>query len=204
MSKVTEQILPKRSEAKLPDTLSDKGKHKVEQYGWPYFRAGILLVNGYGKFLLIREAKVKKVNCLVDGQETWVRSGEGKWNLPCGRLQPWETFWRAADREGMEESGFDFDMGNILHIGFRFDINNPYIIVIYHAENPYDISLTDPPDPEEIAAWGWFSYEEVEKLDADHQLRNPELVMTAIRNELHGISIPADAIEVYTSKFASE
>lgn len=190
--------LPKRAEAKLPDILNEKGVHKVEKYGWPFFKAGVIATLGE-KFLLIKEAKVKQ---LVDGQEQWLPSTNGKWNLPCGRLQQWESFEQAAAREGSEESGYDFDLGCIRHIGFRADINNPYIIVIYHAENPFDISFSNPPDSEEIAGIGWFSYEEILQLKADRQLRNPELVMAAVENELAGVVIPEEAIAIYDSKFS--
>ena len=193
----TKTKLPPRTEAKLPSTLSDKGKAKVEEFGWPYFKAGIILTNG-DHFLLVKEAKEKQMK---DGKEEWVPTKNGKWNLPCGRLHEWEDFERAADREGSEESGYDFDMGCIRHIGFRFDINNPYIIIIYHAEKPYDISITDPPDPKEIAAIGWFTYDGILELHRAGQLRNPELVLSAVHNERAGVVIPREAITVYSSKF---
>lgn len=189
--------MPKRSEAKLSSVLSEKGKAEVEKFGWPYFKAGIICAHNDG-FLLIKEAKEKQVK---NGKEEWVPTENGKWNLPCGRLHEWEDFWRAASREGSEESGYDFDTGCIRHIGFRFDINNPYIIVIYHADAPYDISMTDAPDPEEIAAVRWFTYSEILELHAAHELRNPELVLTAVHNERAGVVIPEEAITIYDSKF---
>lgn len=200
MSKEVKQ-LPKRSEAQLPETLSDKGKQKVEKYGWPFFKAGIILTNTYDCVLLVKEAKEKQ---LVNGEEKWVPTDDGKWNLPCGRLQEWENFERGADREGGEESGFDFDIVDICHIGFRSDINNPYIIVIYHAIKPHDISITDPPNPEEIADRQWFSHGDIIALRDSHQLRNAELILSAMDNLRAGKTIPPEAITVYGSKFASE
>lgn len=193
--------LSKRSEAQFPNTLSDKGKAEVERFGWPFFKAGIVLVNHSGEFLLVKEAKEKQKQ---NGQTVWVPTENGKWNLPCGRLQPWESFWQAAEREGTEETGYDFDTGCIRHIGFRFDIDNPYIIVIYHAENPYDINPTDPPNPEEIAAVGWFTYEQIQQLHAEGCLRNPELIVSAIDNERADVIIPPEAITFYDSKFVHE
>lgn len=193
-------VIKKRTEAELPDTLSEKGKHKVEKYGWPYFKAGIILTNGRGEFLLVKEAKEQQLQ--ENGKKEWVPTENGKWNLPCGRLRKWEDFDMAASREGSEESGYDFDMGCIRHIGFRFDIDNPYIIVIYHADHPYDISATDPPNPEEIAEVGWFNYQEVLDLHATGQLRNPELTLSAVHNERANVIIPEEAITVYNSKFA--
>lgn len=200
MSKEVKQ-LPKRSEAQLPSTLSDKGKKEVEEYGWPFFKAGIILTNCHGDILLIKEAKEKR---LVDGKEQWVPTSDGKWNLPCGRLQNWESFKRGADREGMEESGFDYDIVDICHIGYRSDINNPYIIIIYHAINPYDISITDPPNPEEVAGRQWFSYEEVIALRDSHQLRNTDLILGSIDNMRAEKTIPLESITIYGSKFADE
>lgn len=198
MSKETKQ-LPKRSEAQLSEALSNKGKKKVKEYGWPFFKAGIILTNCHDEILLVKEAKEKR---LVDGREKWVPTDDGKWNLPCGRLQSWEDFYRGAHREGGEESGFDFDIVDICHIGFRSDINNPYIIVIYHAINPYDISITDPPNPEEIANRWWFSYESLVTLRDEHQLRNAELIFSAVNNLRAGKTISSEAITIYESKFA--
>lgn len=187
--------LPLRSTAMLPNTLNEKGEREVKEFGWPYFKAGVVAVSG-GKFILVKEAKVKEKQ--PDGSKKWVLSDKGKWNLPCGRLQPWENFRQAADREAGEETGYGFSLGCIRHIGFRFDIDNPYIIVIYHADSPYDI---DPVNPEEIAAIDVFSYDEVLALHAAGQLRNPELTLTAIHNERANVIIPDQAITVYSSKY---
>lgn len=195
------KVQKKRSEAKLPNTLSEKGKQEVEQFGWPFFKAGVIAVNN-DKYLLVKEAKVKQKQ--PDGSVEWVKSPDGKWNLPCGRLHQWENFWRGADREAREETACDFDYGCIRHIGFRLDIDNPYIIVIYHAEKPYDISLTDPIDPEEIAATGWFTYEEILELNEKGLLRNPELTLGAVNNERADFVIPDTAITVYEEKYSMD
>lgn len=201
MSNVTSeanQQLPKRSEAKLPDTLSEEGKIEVEQYGWPFFKVGIVLTDGHDNYLLVQEAKEPQAK---DGQVEWVPTKNGKWNLPYGRLGKWWHPENHASVIGTRKTAYDFNTGCIRHIGFQLDVDDPYIAIIYHADTPYDVSITDTPDPEEIAAVGWFSYEKVQALSSSGQLRHPELVIGAIENEHNDVVVPNEAITIYASKF---
>lgn len=167
--------------------LTPEAIKTIQEFGWPFFKAGVLIVNEHldqptgayaplePLYLLVKEAKVKEKQ--PDGTKKWVKSDKGKWNLPCGRLQPGESFEQAALREGREESGFEVQLDNLCHVGHRPDSDNPYVIFIYTATTKQFI---ENPDPEEIAGTREFTYAEVLDLLEQGQLRNPDLTMGAI------------------------
>lgn len=209
MSAITKQ-LPKRSEAKITKSLTPEAIRITEEFGWDYFKAGVLIVDEWlgvcqrqfdasVKYLLVREAKVKEKQ--PDGSKKWVSSPNGKWNIPCGRLQQWETFEGGAYREGREETGYDFRIRQLCHIGHRFDIDNPYVIFIYSAE---PCCKLEEPDPEEIAEVKWFSYPDVIKLEKEGMLRNPDLTLSAIEQHRKHAVVSENLLVTYTSKFAQD
>ncbi len=168
-------------------SLTPAAIETVKTFGWDFFRAGVLIADEWppssvhfdeGRaptYLLVREAKVKETQ--PDGSKRWVLSDQGKWNLPCGRLQVGETFEQAALREGQEESGHKLRLEYLCHIGHRTDPDNPYVIFIYSATNQ---GFGPEPDPEEIAETKWFTYDDIVGLRDNGQLRNPDLTMTAL------------------------
>ncbi len=196
----TQQTLPPRSLARLPDTLSREGCHQVQQNGWPFFRAGIALVNYLGNIMLVKEAGTRST---LDGHEAGAPTAHGKWNLPCGPMRPWDNLCTAACYHGIDQTAHDFDLGDICHIGFRFDIDDPHMVVIYHADTPHLLDA-DQPNPDKVARIAWFNYEEIEQLAADGQLSDPELVLSAARAERDHISIPDEVITQYQSKYAHD
>ena len=181
---------------KFTKDLTPAANETVKKFGWPFFRAGVLIVDewhrhpyinddkehqypnagGYqAAYLLVREAKVKEFQ--PDGTAKWVKSNQGKWNLPCGRLQPGESIEAAALREGQEETGHSLRLGTLCHIGHRADNNNPYVIFIYTAES---VNIASSPDPEEIADVAWLTYDQILDLRDAGQLRNAALTMSVI------------------------
>lgn len=205
MSNQNEQ-LPPRSKAEFIESLTDKAVGVTKEFGWDFFKAGALLVDEWQErrgdndpevlYLLVREAKVRVRRS--DGSKEWVPSDKGKWNIPCGRLQPWETFEAAAIREGTEETGHAFDLGELCHIGHRFDINNPYVIYIYVGRNTVKMTV---PDPEEIAEIRWFTYSDILEASRDGMLRNPDLTLGAVEQYRACQGISRDLITTYPSKF---
>lgn len=204
--------LPKRSTAKFSKSLTPKAVEVTKEFGWDFFKAGVLIADEWQPcqgekdpetlFLLVKEAKIRNPDPNHGPDEGWIPSDQGKWNLPCGRLQPWETFEQAAHREGLEESGYDCEVADLCHVGFRFDINNPYEIRIYYSCNYTKVA---DPDPEEIADIGWFSYAGILGLKAEGMLRNADLVVTAVEQyRKYNREIPEGLFVNYPSKFADD
>lgn len=172
---------------KFTKDLTPAAIETVKKFGWPFFKAGALIVDEWPvssddferglapTYLLVREAKVKELQ--PDGTTKWVKSNQGKWNLPCGRLQPGESIEAAALREGQEETGHSLKLGTLCHIGHRADNNNPYVIFIYTAES---VNIASSPDPEEIADVAWLTYDQILDLRDAGQLRNAALTMSVI------------------------
>ena len=96
---------------KFTKDLTPAAIETIKKFGWPFFKAGTLIVDEWPissddferglapTYLLVREAKVKERQS--DGSIKWVKSDQGKWNLPCGRLQPGESIEAAADRKSV-------------------------------------------------------------------------------------------------------
>ena len=172
---------------KFTKDLTPAAIETVKKFGWPFFKAGALIVDEWPvssddferglapTYLLVREAKIKEHQS--DGSIKWVKSNQGKWNLPCGRLQPGESIEAAALREGQEETGHSLRLGTLCHIGHRADNNNPYVIFIYTAES---VNIASSPDPEEIADVAWLTYDQILDLRDAGQLRNAALTMSVI------------------------
>lgn len=197
----------------LTKSLTPEAKAVTQQFGWDFFKAGVLIVDEWQPrigdndpeilYLLMREAKVKQKQ--PDGTKKWVLSDEGKWNLPCGRLKIGESFDEAAFREGEEETGYSLysrnfdDSRELCHIGFRADADNPYTILIFTATTK---QFLQRPDPEEVAETRWFNYDQILDLLEKNQLRNPKLLMGAVENYRNNDLHPATFLTTYPPREA--
>lgn len=135
-------------------------------FGLPSCRVGLLLTDNTGRFFL-----VKRVN-------------DDKWSLPWAYLRKDEDIEQAAERAGMEQTYYDYDMNGACYVDLQHmsDALRPSVLVIYGAEHPYDISLTDMPDPEIISEMGWFDRAGIAKLSSDDLLHDAEAILGAIDN----------------------
>lgn len=166
-------------------------KNKV---GWPLLRTGVVLANCHSEFLLIQDAKEKRI---ADGKVELVPTDKGKWGLPGGCVESGSDFGCAASCKGTRSSGYDFDTQYVCHIGFQMDADDPHVIVVYYATHPYDVSVTDPLNPEEVANRGWFTYDSIVDMVKLGQVRDPEVVINAIDSARAGVEIPRAAITIY-------
>ncbi len=117
--------------------------------------AGVVLIKD-GKFLLVQEKQPKAYK---------------QWNLPGGKVDKGETIEQAAIREAKEEVGLDVQLVKflqVIHQGIERPVIHAYLAEITGGE------LTIPED--ELLDSGWFTYDEVKKLD----LRNPDYILGAI------------------------
>lgn len=191
----------------ITKSLTPEAAKITREFGWDFFKAGVLVVDEWPissdyfekglapTFLLVREAKVKQIQ--PDGSKRWALSDQGKWNLPCGRLQLGESFETAALREGREETGYDLELGELCHIGHRADPDNPYVIFIYAATPK---KFIERPNPEEIAGVNWFSHKEIIELRDQGLLRNATLTMSAVERYLQYLRQPSGLVMTYPAK----
>lgn len=160
---------------------------EIDQWGLPWFRAGAVIRDVEGKILMMHENRVQvkkikdqklKADYLAKGYDrnTWV-DGEGGWNLPSGRLRTGESFETGAKRKVHVETGWDFELGEPIHIRYGDKPDNKYILPVYLAE------AIGGPEQHEVAGTseiGWFSVVEIKQMHQDGVLRSPEFVMGSL------------------------
>lgn len=146
-----------------------------------YFAVGIALKNIHDQVLLIQDST----------------EHGGKWRLPCDRLSEGDNLPRslssAASVIGTKLTSYDFDEHGICHIGL---CEGPCVVIVYSADCPYDVSLTDTPDPKKVAAVGWFTYDDILELSEHGQLRDPNFTLAAAMNAQQGLTVPSDLITI--------
>ncbi len=160
----------------------------IDQWGLPWFRAGAVVRNEEGKILMMHEGRVQvkkirdealKNQFIAEGYKSneWV-DGDGGWNLPSGRLKPGESFENGAIREVKEESNWDIAIKAHIHTRHSEKVGNAYILPVYFAEA---ISGPEQYRTKETSEIGWFSTEEICKMEESGMLRSPEFVMDSIK-----------------------
>lgn len=175
----------------IPAVVTDaKLQDSIAQWGLPWFRAGVVAVNGEGKILMIHEGRVQvkkiknealKQKFLSEGCKpgTWV-DGDGGWNLPAGRLNPGEMFEDAAEREVDEESGWRVAIRQYLCKRTSEKPDNQYFMPVFIADacyGPAEFHTTETRETLEIA---WLTPDEIRRLHAEDKLRSPEFVMDSL------------------------
>ena len=164
-----------------------------------YFQVGIALQDLAGRFLLIQEAATAQPDDAHQGDVTQpnAEATAGKWKLPYDHLHAQDDrpshLPSAASVIGTHLTAYDFDTHDICYIGLH---EGPCVVIIYAADQPYDLSITDTPDPEKVAAVGWFTADEILQLSEKGLLRDPEITLTVIENTWTGLSVPEEVITV--------
>lgn len=107
------------------------------------------------RFLLIQESKYHQF-----------------WYLPAGKVEPGETFIKAAQRETLEESGIPVTIDGIIRIEHLPNINGiTRMRVIFTAKPQDNISPKTQPDEHSLKA-AWVTCQEMESLP----LRSEEVI----------------------------
>lgn len=197
--------LPKRTQKNthesLPTTLTKIRQNRNElfnlevteehrnRWGDSWHRAGVLIVDEPGKFVLVDE-----LNVLVDGK--WIHNAKDRWNIPSGSCLKGESLINAAIREAREESAYDVELTGICLIKHGRHEDDPSLLVVFLAKI---VSKGDPKlvDHAEIRACRAFSEEEIYDLARQGKLRSPNLVLGAIENYKNGLVAP---LELLTEK----
>lgn len=152
-----------------------------------YSQVGIALMNIHDEVLLIQEPETAE--------------HISRWRLPYDRLHEGDNLPRylqsAASVIGTDLTSYDFDTHGICYLGLHQGLcADPSVVVFYAADKPYDISLTDPLDPEKVTARGWFTYEYLLKLNEEGLLCDPELTLAVVKNVQQGLTIPPELITI--------
>lgn len=176
---------------KIPTSITDPElRAHITRWGLPWYRAGAVVVNDKSEVLMVHEGRVQvkkikdetlKNRYLAEGFKPgdWV-DGDGGWNLPSGRLAPGETFKEAAQREVNEETGWNVDICQCLHVRSSEKPGNQYVMPVYLAEaidGPTEYHTIETTETLEIR---WLSLSQIRHLHADNQLRSPEFVLDSI------------------------
>ncbi len=113
--------------------------------------------NPQGKYLLLKRAKPYPGGIKL------------KWDIPGGRIIPGETLFEALAREIKEETGMRImsepvllTAQDILRVEGKHTVRLTYIVDVKG-----DIRLS----PEEHSEFGWFSVEEMEKIETDNYIK---------------------------------
>ncbi len=136
---------------------------------------GVVVKND--KFLLIQEGKAK---CY------------GKWSLPAGHLEASETLFEGAKREIKEETNCEVELTGICQIGTRKRPDDIFVSIVFTTQF---LSGSPKPQPGEILALDWFTYEEV--VNMRDELRAPEFIIKAIENYRNDLVAPINLVEEY-------
>lgn len=145
----------------------------------PRVQVGLLLTNVHQEFFLVEQTQ-----------------SSGQIGLPCVDLQANQRLDYAAEHAGMEQTFYDYDMEGIRYVDTQFftDEADPRVIVIYGADNPYNLSATETPDPQIIKSMGWYGQDEIIALANDNNLRDADAVLGAIQNTSKNVIIPEESI----------
>jgi len=100
------------------------------------------------------------------------------WYLPAGRVEPGESFIRAAERETLEESGVRVQVDGIVRVEHSPRAANARMRIIFTAHPTGDSTPKSEPDEESLEAT-WVTIDELD----DYRLRGDE-----VRRILHYVA----------------
>lgn len=155
-------------------------------WGDSWYRAGVVVVNAKGEYLLVEELRTRRNGVWYDSRDMW--------NIPAGSCKEDETFLAAAHREAHEELGHGVKLKGICAIKHGKHNDDPCLLIIFLAE------LTDEVfefDHREIKSQRWFSEAEIYRLASQDKLRSPDLVLQVVKNYKQGIILPLEVLNEY-------
>lgn len=150
-----------------------------QHWGDSWYRAGVIITNDRGEFLLVEELRAR-----ING--VWY-DVEDMWNIPSGSCREDEQFVDAAVREAHEELGRGVKLKGICALKHGKHNDDPCLLIVFVAE------LTDTVftfDHKEIKSQRWFSSDAIYELNRQHRLRSADLVLQAVENYHKGLIMP--------------
>lgn len=117
--------------------------------------AAIVVVSPSGRVLVVRH-----------------NYGRRNWEIPGGNSEAGESAAETAQREAREELGVDVHLTRLVGVYWepRWRPDRGMHHFVFRAELAAELPPA-PPDPREIADWGWFALDEVPRPVSDFTLR---------------------------------
>lgn len=122
----------------------------------PTWCFAVVLVRHEDRFLLIRE-----------------QTQTSRWYLPAGRVDPGESFIRAAKREVLEEAGLAVQLDGIIRMEFSPMSKHARMRIIFTA-HPTDVPETEASGSSELSTSRRSAWVSVDDLD-EYRLRGGEV-----------------------------
>lgn len=139
-----------------------------------------------GKFLLVREAR---------------KEFYGKWNLPCGELDPGESIVACAIREGKEETGYELEViawvGQYQQLQWSVFGGHDLIVNVFHSK----IVGGEKTVPSNLLDVAWFSFKEICEIATKKELLHPYVLhaIATYRKREENIPIDSGHFRIYPS-----
>jgi len=132
-------------------------------------------------------APLDKVLLVQEGKPEF----RGKWSFPMGRREPGESIIRCAEREGEEETGYKVKVSHLIGMAQRrlFEID---IFGFFFYSEIVGGELRVPKD-EDILDVKWFSFYEIEEMNARKLLIDP-YILSVVNDFSAGVKIPLDRL----------
>ncbi len=157
-----------------------------EYWGDSWYRAGVLVTNDKGEFLLVEELRAR-----ING--IW-HDVEDMWNIPSGSCREDEQFIAAAIREAREELGRGVTLHGICALKHGKHNDDPCLLIVFVATLTTE---TCEFDHKEIKSQRWFSEDAIHDLYRQKKLRSADLVLQAVGNYQKGLIIPLTILNEY-------
>lgn len=159
-----------------------------KRWGDSWYRAGVVVTNDKGEFLLVEELRTRRNGVWYDSQDMW--------NIPAGSCREDEQFIDAAVREAHEELGRGVKLEGICAIKHGKHNDDPCLLVVFAAELTNEVFEFDH---KEIKSQHWFPEKKIYDLHRQGKLRSPDLVLQTIINYKRGLIMPLGIInETYS------
>ena len=162
-----------------------------KRWGDSWYRAGVLVANDRGEFLLVEETRRRINGVWCDVEDTW--------NIPAGSCEEDERLGDAAIREAHEELGRGVQLKGICAIKHGKHNDDPCLLIVFVAELTEEIYEFDR---KEIKSQQWFSRDAIYSLRRQDKLRSADLVLQSVENYQRGLIMPLEILNEYQSQLA--
>jgi 8-oxo-dGTP diphosphatase len=120
----------------------------------PRVGSAVFLTDHHGRILLGRRAK---------------EPNRGKWVLPGGKIQPFESIADAARREVFEETGLEADIDAVLDVREIIEMPHEHRLIVFSSARCVGGKLEAASDLEDIR---WFTPDDLALLDLSDVVRD--------------------------------
>ena len=178
---------PKITEDRSELFRLDLTKAHRKRWGDSWYRAGVIVTNAEGEFLLVEDLRRRINGVWQDVTDTW--------NIPSGSCEEDERFVDAAVREAHEELGQGVRLKGICAIKHGKHNDDPCLLIVFVAELTGEVFTFDR---QEVKSQRWFSEAAIYNLARQDKLRSADLVLQAVENYRKGFVLPLEVLNEYS------